>query len=297
MASPAGFALKTGKPVISNHLANEGRFRTPELLVEYGIRRAMNVILEGDGTPYGVLEVDSRSQSEFNEDDLVFLQGMANILGMAIERERSENHIKEALGRQEILLKEINHRVNNSLQIVSGMLHLQSSITKNEDVRYELGAASNRIGAIARAHQRLYSSNEIHKLDLSAYLREVCRDLESAIPGCQIAVTAVDGIEIATDRAIPAALLVNELVTNIAKYACKPGECRAWLTLSRGPADTITISVRDEGTGLPPDFDLKSKRRLGMQLINAFVTQLKGDLTIRRLEPGTEFTLTVPLAP
>ena len=64
LASPGGYALRTGKPVISNHLANEQRFRTPELLVEHGIRRAMNVILQGDGSPFGVLEVDSTSDGE-----------------------------------------------------------------------------------------------------------------------------------------------------------------------------------------------------------------------------------------
>ena len=90
LASPAGFALRTGKPVISNHLENEQRFRTPELLVRHGIRRAMNVILQGDGKPFGVLEVDSRAEDEFVEHDLAFLQGAANILGMAIERERQE---------------------------------------------------------------------------------------------------------------------------------------------------------------------------------------------------------------
>src|SRR5215211_5056613 len=73
LASPAGFALHTGKPVISNHLENEQRFRTPELLVEHGIRRAMNVILQGDNSPFGVLEVDSRSEGEFGEHDLAFL--------------------------------------------------------------------------------------------------------------------------------------------------------------------------------------------------------------------------------
>ena len=65
---------------------NEERFRTPQLLVEHGIRRAMNVILQGDGSPYGVLEVDSRSEGEFSQHDIAFLQGAANILGMAIER-------------------------------------------------------------------------------------------------------------------------------------------------------------------------------------------------------------------
>ena len=83
LASPAGFALRTGKPVISNHLENEERFRTPELLMRHGIRRAMNVILQGDRQPFGVLEIDSRSDDEFVPQDIAFLQGAANILGMA----------------------------------------------------------------------------------------------------------------------------------------------------------------------------------------------------------------------
>jgi GAF domain-containing protein len=88
LASPAGYALHSGKPVISNHLENEQRFRTPELLVDHSIRRAMNVILQGDGSPFGVLEVDSRSEGEFGEHDVAFLQGAPNILGMAIEQQQ-----------------------------------------------------------------------------------------------------------------------------------------------------------------------------------------------------------------
>src|SRR5262249_1244083 len=81
--------MRTGKPVISNHLESEERFRTPDLLAAHGVRRAINVILQGDGAPYGVLEVDSRSAGEFSERDIAFLQGAANILGMAIERQPS----------------------------------------------------------------------------------------------------------------------------------------------------------------------------------------------------------------
>src|SRR5215470_14776667 len=73
LESPSGFALRTGKPVISNHLENEQRFRTPELLVQHGIRRAMNVILQDDGSPYGVLEVDGRSEGGFGDHDIAFL--------------------------------------------------------------------------------------------------------------------------------------------------------------------------------------------------------------------------------
>jgi GAF domain-containing protein len=115
VASPSGFALRMGKPVISNHLESEERFRTPDLLAAHRVRRAMNVILQGDDAPYGVLEVDSQSEGEFSEHDLTFLQGAANILGMAIERHRQERALSAALEHQQVLVKEINHRVKNSL--------------------------------------------------------------------------------------------------------------------------------------------------------------------------------------
>jgi two-component sensor histidine kinase len=294
-ASPAGYALRTGKPVISNHLDIEERFRTPELLVQYGIRRAMNVILQGDNSAFGVLEVDSRSDGEFAESDIVFLQGIANILGMAMERQRIEITLRTALDRQQLLIKEVNHRVNNSLQIVASMLHLQSSVADNSDVQHELREAAGRIAAIARAHQRLYSSNQIDTLDLGAYLSEVCRDIDAAMPGCDVFVSAQQGLVIRTDRAIPAVLLVNELVTNAAKYAYPGGQCQVWVTLSHGAEETVMISVRDEGVGLPDDFDLKSGRRLGMRLVNSLSQQLQGTLQVLRRNPGTEFILAIPL--
>ena len=95
----------------------------------------MNVILQGDGEPYGVLEVDSRLEGEFSANDITFLQGAANILGMAIHRQRMERRLTDALTRQQLLAKEVNHRINNSLQIVATMLHLQTKATQNVDVR------------------------------------------------------------------------------------------------------------------------------------------------------------------
>jgi two-component sensor histidine kinase len=291
--SPAGYALQTGKAVISNHLDIEERFRTPELLLRYGIRRAMNVILEGDGTPFGVLEVDSRSEGEFARSDIVFLQGVANILGMAIERQRIEANLRAALDRQQLLLREVNHRVNNSLQIVAAMLHLQSSNSESPDLRHELREAGSRISAVARAHQKLYSSNRIDSLDLGVYLTDVCKDLNASIPDCEINVSAEEGIIIATDRAVAVALLVNELVSNAIKHAYPGAHCRIWVTLFRS-ADSITLTVKDEGVGLPADFDLKTGRRLGMRLVNAFAKQLHGELQIVRGNPGTEFVIGIP---
>ncbi|HLH89278.1 MAG TPA: histidine kinase dimerization/phosphoacceptor domain -containing protein [Xanthobacteraceae bacterium] len=293
-ASPAGYALKTGKAVISNHLDIEERFRTPELLIEYGIRRAMNVILGGDSAPFGVLEVDSRNEGEFSERDIIFLRGIANVLGMAIERQRMEESLRRALDRQKVLMREINHRVNNSLQIVAAMLHLHSSGARSEDVRDELRQAGTRITAVARAHQRLYRGDEIDAMDLGTYLREVCRDIAVATPGCEIDIRAEEGLVIRTDRAVPAVLAVNELITNAAKYAYPGRNCRVWVALVRASDDVVAISVRDEGIGLPPDFELRSGR-LGIKLVRSFAQQLEGELQLVRHDPGTEFVLKFPL--
>ena len=294
IASPAGYALKTGRAVISNHLDIEERFRTPELLAQFGIRRAMNVILGGGGIPFGVLEVDSRSEGEFSESDIVFLRGVANILGMAIERQRIEGDLRKALDRQQVLMREVNHRVNNSLQIVAGMLQLHASAAASEDLRHELRQAGSRIAAVARAHQRLYRGDDIEALDLGEYLRQVCGDISASMPDCEIDVSAGPAVVIRTDRAVPAALLVNELITNAVKYAYPGRSCKIWVALGLASGDAAVISVRDEGVGLPPDFDVKSGR-LGMRLVRAFAQQLQGDLQVLRKNPGTEFVLTFPL--
>src|SRR3984957_3592297 len=173
LGSPAGYALRTGKPVISNHLQNEHRFRTPELLSEHGIHRAMNVILQGDGAPFGVLEVDSKSEGEFSEHDIAFLQGAANILGMAIEQQQYQRKLQAALDRYEVLLREDNHRVKNSLQVVTAMLRLQANAVGNEDLSEHLNEAASRVNAVGRAYERLAYTADYEKIELIEYLREI----------------------------------------------------------------------------------------------------------------------------
>ncbi len=295
LASPAGFALRTGKPVISNHLGNEERFRTPEVLRQHGIHRAMNVILQGDGRPFGVLEVDSRSEGEFVEHDLAFLQGAANLLGMAIERERHECNLKAALAREQVLRSEMNHRVKNSLMIVASMLALQAKDVEDSTTTAYLEEASHRVMAVAQAHDRLFQGSDIERLDLGKYIAEVCRDLDASVPRCDIRIDAAADIELPTDRAISVALIVNELITNAAKYAY-PGRSdgRIDISVTAAADNMLSISVRDEGAGLPPDFDLARPRGLGMRIVTSFAQQLNGTLAIHARHPGTEFVLVIP---
>lgn len=294
--SPAGFALHTGKPVISNHLENEQRFRTPELLVKHGIRRAMNVILQGDKTPFGVLEVDSESEGEFSETDLAFLQGAANILGMAIEQQRYQRQLKTALDRHQVLLKEVNHRVKNSLQLVASMLHLQASAVGDPELGERLAQASSRIATVGSAYERLAYNADDEEIDVVAYVRQVLSDLEATVAPCKIHFDAPVEIRVAADRAILVALIINELVLNAAKYAYPDHAGGSiWVRMVEVEKQSFSISVRDEGIGLPTDFNPATSKRLGTRLVTALSKQLNARQTQPSGSKGAHFELLVPV--
>jgi two-component sensor histidine kinase len=296
IASPAGFALRSGKPVISNHLKEETRFRTPELLVQHGIRRAMNVILQGNGRPFGVLEVDSRSSRDFEEHDLAFLQGAANLLGMAIERAQQQKSLNAALARQRVLLREMDHRVKNNLSLVASVLRVQAKETDSDDLRQQLDDAAARVNTIARAHERLQQDTQVEMLDVGRYIERVVGDLHESIARCSVEAVCEAGIEIETSRAISSAMIVNELVANAAKYACDgTAKDRIVVTVSRQGRDSFALHVRDFGRGMPQQIDLSATKGLGKRLVGMLVRQLEGDLAVYAREPGTEVVVSVPL--
>ena len=293
--SPSGYALRTGKPVVSNQLENEQRFRTPELLARYGVRRAINVILQGDAAPYGVLEVDSTSEVDFSEKDIAFLQGAANIVGMAIERQRQERSLNAALAHHKVLIKEINHRVKNSLQLVSSMLNLRASAHNDPTIKQVLADAAARVGAISRAHDRLYRGSDVAHIELSAYLGDICSDMTDVSPNCRIAFAGSVPVHMATDRAIRLALVVTELIANGAKHAY--GIAGGTITVNMEPCEgrSVSVSVGDEGAGLPYPFNPSQSKGLGMLLIETLVEGMNAHLRIERKTRGVTFVVDAPL--
>ena len=133
-------------------------------------------------------------------------------------------------------------------------------------------------------------------MDIGKYIKAICNDLDASVAHCEVYTDTEDDIEIETDRAISVALIVNELITNSAKYAYKGrSEGKVWVKVGRADENQFTISVRDEGAGLPVDFDPRQAKGLGMRIVSSFVRQMDADLVVRALAPGTEFVLTIPL--
>ena len=295
LASPAGFALKTGRPVISNHLENESRFRTPQIMAEHGIRRAINVLIANREGAFGVLEVDDTREGMFAEADIAFMQGFANLLGGAIERQRTEGLLKQALARQDLLAREMSHRVKNSLAIVASLLALQARNADGDAVRDALIDARTRVEAIAGVHDQLWRQGDTTpgEIDLAQFLETLTANLSSGAPNHRL-VCAAEPLRVSADRAIPMGLMVNELVTNAIKYAYpdRDGEIRVKAACT---GTALVLDVSDDGVGLPVDFEIgRASRSLGMRVISNLARQLDARIATPRGQ-GARFHIEIPL--
>ena len=293
LGSPAGYAYHTGEAVISNHLENETRFRTPTFMAEHHIRRAINVLVEAGGRRFGVLEVDSPDEGKFEASDLAFMQGFANLIGVAIERQEAERRLNDALEHQELLTREASHRVKNSLAMVSGLLNLQMQADPDERITRLLGDAQARITAIAQAHDRLWRGEQVGIVALDDLIGGIVEQMREQAPLHTICCD-VARIHISADSAIPIGLLVTELVTNAIKYAYDDGGDIQVTIVER--AGDLHLTVRDFGHGLREGFDLKSASRqsLGMRMIFSLSRQLQGEVTYADSAPGTRACLVMP---
>ena len=208
-------------------------------------------------------------------------------------RDETERHCADE--HQEIMLREMSHRVKNSLALVAAMLAMQARSAKQEEVGQALRDAEARVGTIAEVHDQLWRQPHIETVDLADFLSSLCQRLQQSSSRHTLSVEA-DPCTVDADRAIQIALLVNELVTNAFKHAY-PDVCGAVTVRARNMGDAIRLEVADDGRGLPAemlsgDNDGKS---LGMKIVRGLVQQLKAELLVEDRKPGTGFVIRLPL--
>ncbi len=213
------------------------------------------------------------------------------------DQKKAEEQIRASLKEKETLLKEIHHRVKNNLQIVSSLLDLQSDMVEDESLQNTFTAIQTRIKSMALVHETLYSSMDLAAINSRDYIQGIAEYLSSIYSqtGNRIPIEAeVDDINLDIDRAIPLGLIINELLSNALKYAF-PDEHTGTISLDFKRFDTgdISLTISDDGVGIPPDVDVENPSALGLQLVNMLTEQIKGTLTITR-EDGTTFEIIIP---
>ena len=212
------------------------------------------------------------------------------------ERRQAEEQTRASLAEKEVLLKEINHRVKNNLQIISSLLNLQSRDIQDERALRSFQVSQDRIKAMALVHEKLYQSEDLARIDFGEYIKSLATDLGSTygfgLRHIDLKID-VEDILLGVDTAIPCGVIVNELVANSLKHAF-PGDRPGEIAISFREVDgQYTMVFKDEGVGLPEDLDISHPSSLGLTIVNALTGQLGGAIDLGR-NGGCEIILTFP---
>ncbi|WP_304412236.1 PAS domain S-box protein [Kamptonema formosum] len=230
-----------------------------------------------------------------------YQQGTAAVsVGIDItERKQTEVQLRSSLKEKEVLLKEIHHRVKNNLQVISSLLKLQSGYIKDSEALALFTDSYNRVRSMALIHEKLYQSQNLAQIDAADYIPNLVSNLfrSYSVSSQDINLKIeVESIWLDVDTAIPCGLMMNELVSNALKYAFPCGGAGEILVkFFRTGEGQCCMIVRDDGAGMPADFDLEEAESLGLQLVWNLTGQLGGEIEVSSpADGGTFFKITFP---
>lgn len=209
------------------------------------------------------------------------------------DRLEAADQLRAALAAQQLLAREADHRIKNSLQLVAALLRLQSGRAASADTRAALEAATARVRAVAEAHKALQNSADLRHVRLGDMLRDLAAAAAALHQGADIRIAAPDGLTLDAERAIPLALVLSELVTNALKHAYPEGGSGPVLLAAEADGDRLLAIVQDEGRGL----DGSAAHGLGETVVTSLARQIGAAL--RRESPGRglRVVLEMPLRP
>ncbi len=209
------------------------------------------------------------------------------------QRKKSELDLKSSLKQKEALLREVHHRVNNNLQIITSLLNLQSSKLEDGKSRDILMTSQSRIKSMAMIHDKLYKSQDLDSINIKNYLKEYISDIFSLYEVDRNIINYqmdVEDLNLGIDTAIPLGLVINELLINIIKYAFPKGQ-KGNINIEFNLKDNIyTLIISDDGVGLPDNINPNNTETLGLQMANSLISQLEGTMEFSK-DNGTKFKI------
>jgi PAS domain S-box-containing protein len=210
------------------------------------------------------------------------------------ERHQAEEKLFKSLQEKEILLKEVHHRVKNNLYVISGLLNLQSSYIEDEGVKILFQDSQNRIQTMAVIHEQLYQSNDLSQINFADYINRLVSNLFLSYNHYHTGIKPVTHLQecyLSIETAIPAGLLINELVTNAFKHAFPTGEGEVTINLTIKEKEQVKLEIMDNGIGLPPNLDWENNNSLGLRLVRLLSKQLDAEISVNGNNQGTIFSI------
>jgi two-component sensor histidine kinase len=277
--TPIGHALALSEPVPVSDYGNQTKYRYPAILRDHGCVSSVNVPVQTDSGSFGVLEIDHTCARTYSADDIYFLTGLGNTIAQAVELKRALRSMAAAVDAKQLLVQEMNHRIKNNLSLVGAMLSLQARRFPDASMRDELGKAVSRINNLSLVHDRLQAfTSGGARIDAAAHFQQLCEMLRSLVPAGATLTAKCSGM-VPGDCVESLTLIANELVTNAAKYAFT-GREKGEITVGfREEGAGWRLWVEDDGAGLPPDHEDRSKNSFGRMLIATLASRVNADVT------------------
>ena len=313
-SSPQGRAFVTGKPSICDDISKESSFELPGFYGAHGIVSTVDVVIHAkdDARPYGVLEIDNDRQHDYDQHDIDFLTGFANVLAEAVATSSRTTTLQSAIAQMKILVEdkdrllaqksvlaeELQHRVRNNLQLVYGMLSKQLGDTVDEAGQRGIRAIARRVSTLAQVYDHLLGAEMTRTIDFGGYVKSLCLSLADVQGGPDGAVTLTcDSPPIILDLDVVTSLgiVVAEVVTNSYDHAFPGGQGSIVVSVqSAFPDDnTMTMTISDDGEGFRAQTESK---RHGLGLVRRLVEQVRGKASLDS-ENGTVWTIKIPVPP
>lgn len=311
-SSPQGRAFTTGKPAICDDLSKEKSFELPSFYAAHGIVSTIDVVIHAkdDARPYGVLEIDNDRQHDYDQHDIDFLTGFANVLAEAVATSSRTATLRSTvaqmkvlvqdkdrlLNQKSVLAEELQHRVRNNLQLVYGMLIKQLGDTSDKLGQRGIKAIARRVSALAQVYDHLLGAEMTRTIDFGGYVKSLCLNLADIQGVSDRAVTLTcnsQPITLDLDVVTALGIVIAEVVTNSFDHAFPGGKGTIIVSVQSGLPDirTMTITISDDGEGFKAPTESK---RHGLGLVRRLVEQVRGTASLDSVD-GTVWTINIPV--
>jgi two-component sensor histidine kinase len=311
-SSPQGRAFVTGEPSICNDVRKDCNFELPRFYAAHDIVSTVDVVihLKDEARPYGVLEIDNDEQHDYDQHDIDFLTGFANVLAEAVATSTRTATLQSAIARMKVLVEEkdwlldqkkilaqeLQHRVRNNLQLVYGMLSKQLNDTRENAGQRGIKAIARRVSTLAQVYDHLLGAEMTRTTDFGTYVKSLCLNLAEIQGMPDGAVTLrCDSEPLALDLDVVTSLgiIVAEVVSNSYDHAFPSGTGSIVVSVRRTFADIdiATMTISDNGEGFKTQAESK---RHGLGLVWRLVEQIRGTATLDS-ENGTVWTIKIPV--
>jgi PAS domain S-box-containing protein len=276
--------------------------------LEFVGQEFQKILLERITTPIVCRVVTKDGQQVYVEESgkIIFneqggIQMFTGIIRDISVQRQAEEKIKSALQEKEVLLREIHHRVKNNLQVIISLINMNMLDFTDREVVNKFKELQERVRTMSLVHEDLYMSENLAQIEFKNYINKLTSNLFSAYGvgekiNCSL---NISNVLLDIDTAIPSGLIVNELVTNALKYAFPPEKLNKQKTGTdfeiyvefREENEKCILIVRDNGVGLPENFDFETNKTMGLRLVNILVNdQLNGSMKVKN-NPGSEFII------